>query len=83
MTQIYFKTFLCFRNVRLELARTEHSDLGRLTVSLANHIGTHADVYASIAFPRVGDHQLPSTDLKGDSNVIVSRAINSTLCGAT
>lgn len=68
MTQIffvYFKTFLWFRNVRLELALTEHSDLGRLTVSLTDHVGAHADVHASIAFPRVGDHQLPSTDLKG------------------
>lgn len=59
---MFLRLFLWFE--MSELARTEHSDLGRLTVSLADHVGAHADVHTSVALPRVGDHQLPSADLK-------------------
>lgn len=48
------------------LARTKHGDLSRLAVSLADHVGAHADVDASVTFPRVGNHQLPSADLKNN-----------------
>lgn len=62
--------------LRAELARTEHSDLGRLTVSLTDHVGAHADVHTSVALPRVGDHQLSSTDLKESTGTLRSHAIS-------
>lgn len=47
-----------------ELALTKHCHLRRLAVPLSHHVGTHADVHASIALSCVGDHQLPSSNLK-------------------
>lgn len=68
-----FKDFFCGLKCQIsELARTKHGDLGRLTVSLADHVGTHTDVHASVALPRVGDHQLPSTDLKENNGTLQS-----------
>lgn len=43
---------------------TEHRHLRRLAVPLAHHVGAHTHVHASVALPRVGDHQLPATDLE-------------------
>lgn len=43
---------------------TENRHLCRLAVPLAHHVGAYAHVHASVALPRVGDHQLPAADLE-------------------
>lgn len=45
--------------------RTEHHQLGGLTVPLAHHIGGHTDVDAGITLAGAGHHQLPTADLPG------------------
>ena len=72
MIETFCDVFCGLKCQRSELARTEHSDLGRLTVSLADHVGAHADVHTSVALPRVGDHQLPTADLKESTGTLRS-----------
>lgn len=43
---------------------TKHCDLRRLAVPFSDHVGTDADVHAGIALFCVGDHKLPTSNLK-------------------
>ena len=43
---------------------TEHSEFSYLTLSLAHHVGAYTHIFPSITLPGVGDHQLPSSDLR-------------------
>lgn len=47
-----------------EIKLTKHGDLCCLAVPLSDHVGSHTDVHASVTLSRVGDHQLPPSDLK-------------------